>query len=145
LAHDAVEYRVSVADVETNQDGYVVSADLDTHPSDGIISSSDADAHKGAISGAIAAAKHPACPAVEADMRVTIGNMEIGGNGEIVKALRNIVSDLTNGPGPSNDLVGSDGAVVTTLENAGKDLTQGPGHNNELFGGGGFVARTFHW
>lgn len=145
LAHDAVKYRVSVADVETNQDGYVVSADLDTHPSDGTIPSSDADAQKAAISRAIAAAKHPACPAVEADMRVTIGGMEIGGNGEIVKAFRNIVSDLTNGPGRSNDLVGADGAVAKTLENARKDLTKGPGHNNELFGGGGAVAKFFHW
>jgi hypothetical protein len=145
LTHDAVEYRVSVAGVEANRDGFLVSADLDTRPSDGMISLPDVDGQKVAIMRAIAAIKHPACPDVQTDMRVTIGDMEIGGNGEIVKALRNILSDLQNGPGPSNDLVGSEGFVAKTVGNAVKDVTQGPGHNNELFGGGGFMAKTFGW
>ncbi len=145
LLHDAVEYRVSVAGVEANRDGYLVSADLDTRPADGMTSSPDDDGQKAAIMRAIAAVKHPACPAVQTDMRVTVGDMEIGGNGEIVKAFRNILSDLLNGPGPSNDLVGPEGAVATAAKNAVKDMTQGPGHNNELLGGGGFVAKTFGW
>lgn len=141
MAHDAIEYRVSVADVVASQDGYVVSADLDTHPSDGAISPSEAEAQRAAISAALESAKHPACPAGEADMRVTIGDIEIGPNGEIMKALRNFVHDVTKGPGPSNDLVGSDGAVATTLKNAAKDLTQGPGPTNDLVGRKGWVRQ----
>lgn len=144
LAHDAFGYRVKIADVETNKDGYLVSADLESHPSD-TTSPEDVAGRKAAISKALAAAKHPTCPATDADMRVTIGGIEIGGNGEIAKAIKNIVNDVTNGPGDHNDLVGSKGFVATTLGNAAKDVTQGPGHNNELFGGGGFVAKTFHW
>ncbi|HEY8263235.1 MAG TPA: hypothetical protein VIG26_02645 [Methyloceanibacter sp.] len=138
LAHDAIEYRVSVADVETNQDGYVVSADLDTHPSDGTISPSEAEAQKSAISAALESTKHPACPAADADMRVTIGDIEIGPNGEIMKAIRNFVHDVTKGPGPNNE-------VVKAVTNAVKDITQGPGHSNDLLGGGGWAARTFGW
>ncbi|WP_316196000.1 hypothetical protein [Bradyrhizobium sp. SZCCHNRI3052] len=138
MAHDAIEYRVSVADVETSEDGYIVSADLDTHPSDGTISPSKTEARKAAISAALKSAKHPACPATEADMRVTIGDIEIGPNGEIMKALRNFVHDVTKGPGPNNE-------VVKAVTNAVKDVTQGPGHSNDLLGGGGWVARTFGW
>lgn len=141
MAHDAIEYRVSVADVETSHDGYVVSADLDMHPTDGTISPSEAEAQRTAISAALESAKHPACPAAEADMTVTIGDIEIGPNGEIMKALRNFVHDVTKGPGPSNDLVGSDGAVATTLKNAAKDITQGPGPTNDVVGRKGWVRQ----
>ncbi|VIO68802.1 hypothetical protein CI1B_23650 [Bradyrhizobium ivorense] len=141
MAHDAIEYRVSVADVQASQDGYVVSADLEVHPSDGAISRSEPEAQRAAISAALESAKHPACPAVEGDMRVTIGDIEIGPNGEIMRALRNFVHDITKGPGPSNDLVGSDGAVATTLKNAAKDLTQGPGPTNDAVGRKGWVRQ----
>lgn len=91
------------------------------------------------ISAALASAKHPACPAVETDMRVTIGDIEIGPNGELMKALRNVVHDVTQGPGPSNDLVGSDGALATKLKDAAKDLTQGPGPTNDVVGRQGWL------
>jgi hypothetical protein len=132
MAHDAIEYRVSVADVETSLDGYVVSADLDTHPSDGTASPSEADAQRAAISAALESAKHPACPAGEADMRVTIGDIEIGPNGEIMKALRNFVHDVTKGPGPNNE-------GVKAVTNAVKDVTQGPGPNNDAVGRNGWL------
>lgn len=132
IAHDAIEYRVSVADVETSHDGYVVSADLDTHPSDGTISPSEAEAQRAAISAALESAKHPACPAGEADMRVTIGDIEIGPNGEIMKALRNFVHDVTKGPGPNNE-------VVKAATNAFKDATQGPGDSNDAAGRHGWL------
>ncbi|MBV9065829.1 MAG: hypothetical protein JO004_08680 [Methylobacteriaceae bacterium] len=139
MAHDAIEYRVSVAGVETGQDGYVVSADFEAQPSDGAISPSAADAQRAAISAALESVKHPDCPAGEADMRVTIGDIEIGPNGEIMKALRNFVHDVTQGPGPSNDLVGSDGALATKLKDAAKDLTQGPGPTNDVVGRQGWL------
>ncbi|MGY2932796.1 hypothetical protein ACVWZ6_002398 [Bradyrhizobium sp. GM6.1] len=132
LMHDAIEYRVSVADVKTGQDGYAVSADLEAHPSDGAISRSEAEAQRAAISAALESAKHPACPAVEGDMRVTIGDIEIGPNGEIMKVLQNFVHDVTKGPGPNNE-------AVKAVTNAVKDVTQGPGDHNDAVGRHGWV------
>ncbi|VIO69478.1 hypothetical protein [Bradyrhizobium ivorense] len=132
MAHDAIEYRVRVADVETTRDGYVVSADLDMHPTNSTISPSDAEAQRAAISIALQSAKHPACPAGDADMRVTIGDIEIGPNGEIMKALRNFVHDVTKGPGPNNE-------AVKAVTNAIKDVTQGPGDHNDVVGRHGWV------
>lgn len=40
-----------------------------------------------------------------------------GNNNEAVKFVRNAWKDVTQGPGPSNDLVGSDGALVRTARN----------------------------
>jgi Protein of unknown function (DUF1036) len=65
-----------------------------------------------------------------------------GQNNETVKFMRNAWKDVTEGPGPSNDLLGRDGFVGRTLENARRDVEQGPGSGNEVFGGQGFVGRT---
>jgi uncharacterized membrane protein len=66
-----------------------------------------------------------------------------GKNNEAVKRVSDAWKDVTNGPGPSNDLLGRDGFLGRNLGNAENDLKNGPGHNNDLLGGGGFVGRNF--
>jgi hypothetical protein len=55
--------------------------------------------------------------------------------------VKNAWKDVTEGPGPSNDLVGRDGYVARTLGNAQHDLQYGPGPSNDLSGGQGFVGQ----
>lgn len=55
-----------------------------------------------------------------------------GDNNTIVNFHKNAWKDVTEGPGPSNDLVGEDGALVRTMRNAWSDITEGPGPNNEI-------------
>ncbi len=65
-----------------------------------------------------------------------------GDNNTAVRFVKNAWKDVTEGPGPSNDLLGRDGFVGRTLENARRDLEEGPGPTNDLFGGQGRVGRT---
>jgi hypothetical protein len=70
------------------------------------------------------------------------GNGCFGPNNTAVKFVSNAWKDVTQGPGPNNDLLGRDGFAGRTLDNARHDLQYGPGSGNELFGGNGFVGRT---
>ncbi len=63
-----------------------------------------------------------------------------GRNNTAVKFVSNAWRDVTEGPGPSNDLVGRDGATGKFLENGRRDLEEGPGENNDLVGRCGFVG-----
>jgi hypothetical protein len=65
-----------------------------------------------------------------------------GKNNEAVKRVSDAWKYVTEGPGPSNDLLGRDGFLGKNLDNARNDLENGPGHNNDLFGGGGVVGRN---
>ncbi|WP_082845401.1 DUF1036 domain-containing protein [Paraburkholderia caribensis] len=65
-----------------------------------------------------------------------------GKNNTAVKFVSNAFNDITQGPGPNNDLLGRDGWVGRNLQNAANDLTYGPGENNDLVGANGFVCRT---
>lgn len=65
-----------------------------------------------------------------------------GNNNTAVKFATNAWSDITKGPGPSNDLLGRDGFVGRSLRNAENDLRNGPGPNNDIVGRDGFVGRT---
>jgi len=47
-----------------------------------------------------------------------------GKNNEIVKAIRTMINDLKEGPGPNNDL-------LKILHNINNDLNCGPGPNND--------------
>lgn len=66
-----------------------------------------------------------------------------GKNNTAVKFVSNAWKDVTEGPGPSNDLLGRDGFVGRKLNDIGNDLRYGPGENNDLVGRNGFVCRTF--
>jgi uncharacterized membrane protein len=66
-----------------------------------------------------------------------------GDNNSAVKFVSNAWKDVTEGPGPSNDLLGQDGFVGRTLNNVGNDLQYGPGDNNDLVGRNGFVCNLF--
>jgi hypothetical protein len=65
-----------------------------------------------------------------------------GDNNDAVKFVNNAWKDVTEGPGPNNDLLGRDGFLGRTLENARSDIEEGPGENNDLVGQNGFVCRT---
>lgn len=66
-----------------------------------------------------------------------------GDNNTAVKFVQNAWKDVTEGPGPSNDLLGKDGFIGRSIQNIGNDLTYGPGENNDLVGKNGFVCKTF--
>jgi hypothetical protein len=66
-----------------------------------------------------------------------------GENNTAVKFVTNAFKDITEGPGPSNDLLGRDGWVGRTAQNIANDLTYGPGDSNDLVGRDGWVCRTF--
>jgi hypothetical protein len=66
-----------------------------------------------------------------------------GENNTLVKTVSNAFKDVTEGPGPSNDLLGQDGWVGRKWSDAVSDLTEGPGASNDLVGKDGFVCRTF--
>jgi hypothetical protein len=65
-----------------------------------------------------------------------------GDNNAVVKLVKNAWKDVTEGTGPSNELLGRDGFVGRTLENARRDIEHGFGPTNDLFGGQGFAGRT---
>lgn len=65
-----------------------------------------------------------------------------GDNNTLVKFVNNAWKDVTQGPGPNNDLVGMDGFVMRNMRNIRRDVTRGPGPNNDLVGRDGFVGRT---
>lgn len=67
------------------------------------------------------------------------GNGCFGDNNFIVKSVRNAWKDVTEGPGPNNDLVGRDGFVMRTMENVADDVLHGPGENNDLVGRKGWL------
>ncbi len=71
------------------------------------------------------------------------GNGCFGENNTAVKFVSNAFKDITQGPGPSNDLLGRDGWVGRTAQNVGNDLTHGPNEHNDLVGREGFVCKTF--
>lgn len=64
-----------------------------------------------------------------------------GKHNEAVKFVKNAWKDVTEGPGPSNDLLGRDGFAGRTLENMRNDLQHGPGPNNDAVGKNGFVCK----
>lgn len=55
-----------------------------------------------------------------------------GDNNTVVKTVKNAWKDVTEGPGPNNDVFGKDGWLATQGRNAWNDLTHGPGPNNEF-------------
>ena len=65
-----------------------------------------------------------------------------GDNNTAVKLVSNAWKDVTEGPGPSNDLLGRDGFVGRKLDDIANDLTYGPGENNDIVGRNGFVCQT---
>lgn len=140
-AHGAVEFATHITSANATETGYLVAADLDMRAADGLAPSADYSVQKSAIAKGLDAVRQAAaaCPAVQPNMSVLIGDLQIDGNGEIAKALRNLVNDVTQGPGDSNDLVGKDGFVARKLDDARKDLTQGPGDSNDLVGKKGAV------
>jgi hypothetical protein len=140
-AHPAVEFAVRNISAATTQDGYLMTSDLAMRPADSLALSPDIEAQRAAIRDGINAARAAAVASChpEQHMSVLIGDLEIGPNGEIWKRFANIVHDLTQGPGPSNDLVGQDGFVAKTAKNAVKDITQGPGPTNDVVGRQGWL------
>lgn len=66
-----------------------------------------------------------------------------GDNNTAVRLVQNAWKDVTDGPGPSNDLLGRDGFVIKSLENIGSDIESGPRSSNDLVGKDGFVCQTF--
>lgn len=72
------------------------------------------------------------------------GNGCFGTNNEIVKFTSNAWRDVTQGPGPSNDLLGRDGWVGRKMQDAANDLRHGPGPSNDLVGRDGWTARTLN-
>ena len=66
-----------------------------------------------------------------------------GENNTVVKFVSNAYKDITQGPGPSNDLLGRDGWVGRTAQNISNDINHGPGSSNDLVGQDGWVCRTF--
>jgi uncharacterized membrane protein len=67
------------------------------------------------------------------------GNGCYGPNNTAVKVVTNAFKDITQGPGPSNDLLGRDGWVGRTAQNVGNDLTHGPGDTNDVVGRHGWL------
>jgi len=65
-----------------------------------------------------------------------------GDNNTAVKFVTNAFKDITEGPGPSNDLFGRDGWVGRTLGNAASDLQNGAGSNNDIVGEDGWVCEN---
>jgi uncharacterized membrane protein len=65
-----------------------------------------------------------------------------GDNNSAVKFVTNAFKDITEGPGPSNDLLGRDGWVGRTAQNIGNDLTYGPGESNDLVGRDGWLCQN---
>jgi uncharacterized membrane protein len=65
-----------------------------------------------------------------------------GNNNTAVKFVRNAFKDVTEGPGPSNDLLGRDGFIGRKLNDVASDIQHGPGENNDIVGKKGFVCRT---
>jgi len=63
-----------------------------------------------------------------------------GDNNTIVRLVNNAWRDVTEGPGPSNELLGRDGFIGRTAQNIANDLTYGPGENNDIVGVNGFVC-----
>ncbi|MBB3221163.1 DUF1036 domain-containing protein [Pseudoduganella umbonata] len=65
-----------------------------------------------------------------------------GDNNTAVKIVRNYWKDVTQGPGPSNDLLGRDGWVGRKMRDVESDIRNGPGNTNDIVGKDGFVCRT---
>lgn len=65
-----------------------------------------------------------------------------GDNNTAVKFVQNAWSDVTKGPGPSNDLLGRDGWVGRKMQDAANDLRNGPGNTNDLVGKDGWVCQN---
>lgn len=65
-----------------------------------------------------------------------------GQNNTVVKFVNNAWKDVTEGPGPSNDLLGRDGFIGRKLRDAEGDLRYGAGSSNDLVGRCGFMGRT---
>jgi uncharacterized membrane protein len=63
-----------------------------------------------------------------------------GDNNTAVKFVSNAFKDVTQGPGPSNDLLGRDGWVGRKAQDVANDLAHGPGESNDLVGRCGFVG-----
>ena len=142
-AHKAVEYTVHVTNAQTTRTGYIIVANLDVQPVSSVDLPAGIVAQRQALAASVAATGRTAtaCPAVDPDMKVLVGGLEFGKNNEFVKAIMNAISDLTKGPGPSNDLVGQDGFVMRNGRNVVKDVIHGPGPNHDLVGRNGAVRR----
>ncbi|CAN7762055.1 DUF1036 domain-containing protein [Caballeronia sp. LjRoot29] len=69
----------------------------------------------------------------------------VGQDGVLIKKASDIANDLQNGPGPSNDIVGADGFVQKKLGDIGNDIQNGPGPSNDLVGKDGFVGHLLGW
>ncbi|WP_310498006.1 DUF1036 domain-containing protein [Sandarakinorhabdus sp.] len=65
-----------------------------------------------------------------------------GNNNTIVKFVNDAWRDVTEGPGPSNDLLGRDGFIGRTAQNIANDFTYGPGASNDFVGADGFVCKA---
>jgi hypothetical protein len=63
-----------------------------------------------------------------------------GDNNTAVKFVSNAFKDVTEGPGPSNDLLGRDGWVGRKAHDIANDIQNGPGESNDLVGRCGFVG-----
>jgi len=63
-----------------------------------------------------------------------------GENNTAVKFVSNAWKDVTEGPGPSNDLLGRDGFIGRKLSDAAGDLRHGPGSSHDIVGRCGFVG-----
>ena len=144
LAHPGIEYATKAISVSTTDDGFEASADVVLVPVD------DVDATPGQLAqlrevadglAKVRAAADASCHQ-EQHMSVLVGDLEIGPNGEVWKRLVSIVKDLTEGPGPSNDLVGRDGFVARKVQDVANDLTHGPGEHNDITGKKGFVRKA---
>jgi len=55
------------------------------------------------------------------------------------------ISRCRNGVFEAGGCFGPNGEIVKAIRVIHKDLTEGPGDNNELFGKDGWVRRTFGW
>lgn len=66
-----------------------------------------------------------------------------GDNNTAVKFVSNAWKDVTEGPGPNNDLLGRDGFIGRKIDDIQSDITYGPGSSNDLVGRDGFVCQTF--
>ncbi|WP_461950116.1 DUF1036 domain-containing protein [Pseudomonas sp. LB3P81] len=66
-----------------------------------------------------------------------------GDNNTVVKLVSNAFKDISEGPGPSNDLLGKDGWVGRKAHDIDHDIHHGPGNTNDIVGCDGFVVGMF--
>jgi hypothetical protein len=59
--------------------------------------------------------------------------------------IANELPKCVNGVGVPGGCIGPNGEIIKAARNAINDLTKGPGDGNELFGKHGWVRRTFGW